>query len=88
MAHRGAIVDERNVELLSYVPLYPPKRSSIDLSQRQNIQCLRNADIDLAKLVLPSDYNEASWPGFQNETGLPRLTERAMAKWRAMPRGE
>jgi hypothetical protein len=88
MAHRGAVVDERNVELLSFVPLYPPQRSSIDLSQRQNIECLRKADIDLAKLVLPSDFNEAPWPGFQNETGLPRLTERAVAKWRAVPRGE
>ena len=88
MAHRGAVVDERKVELISVVPLYPPQRRSIDLSQRQNIQCLRTADIDLAKLVLPSDFNEASWPGFQNEPGLPRLTERAVAKWRAVPRGE
>ena len=88
VAHRGAVVDERKVELTSVVPLYPPQRSSINLIQRQNIQCLRTADIDLARLVLPSDFNEASWPGFQNEPGLPRLTERAVARWRAIPRGE
>jgi hypothetical protein len=88
IARRGAVIDEQKVELISVVPLYPPQRSSIDLSQRQNIECLRTADIDLAKLVLPSDFTEASWPGFQNETGLPRLSERAAAKWRAVPRGE
>ena len=85
MAQRSAVVDERKVELISVVPLQPPQRGSIDLSQRQNIQCLRTTDIDLAKLALPSDFREASWPGFQNEPGLARLTERAVARWRAVP---
>lgn len=88
MARRGAVVDDRNVELISVVPLYPPQQSSIDLSQKQNIACLRIADIDLARLALPRDFAEAPWPGFDNEPGLPRLPERAVAKWRAVPRGE
>ena len=88
MAHRGAVVDEQRVELTSIAPLDPPQRSSIALTQRQNIQCFRKADIDLSRLVLPSDFSETSWPGFQNEPGVPRPTQGAAAKWRAVPRGE
>jgi hypothetical protein len=88
MAHRGAVVDEQRVELTSIVPLDPPQRSSIDLMQRQNIQCFRKADIDLSALVLPSDFSETSWPGFQNEAGVPKLTPDAAARWRTVPRGE
>jgi hypothetical protein len=88
MAHRGAVVDEQRVELTSIAPLDPPQRSSIDLMQRQNIQCFRKADIDLSGLVLPGDFSETAWPGFQNEPGMPRLTQGAVAKWRAVPRGE
>jgi hypothetical protein len=88
MAQRAAVVDEHNVELTSVVPLSPPQRSSIDLSQKQNIQCLRKANIDLSRLVLPGDFSETSWPGFQDEPGLPRLAERTAARWRAVPRGK
>ena len=88
MAHRGDVLDERNIELISELPLNPTRRGSIDLPQRQNIQCLQRADVDLANLVLPSDFTETAWPGFQNEPGLPRLTEGALASWRAEPRGE
>jgi hypothetical protein len=87
MAHRGAVVDDRNVELTSVVPLYPPQRSPINLGHKQNIACLRIADIDLAKLALPGDFIEAAWPGFENEPGVARLTEGMTAKWRALPRG-
>ena len=88
MARRGAVVDEQRVELTSIAPLDPPRRSSIDLMQRQNIQCFRKADIDLSSLVLPSDFSETSWPGFQNETGVRTLTQGAGTKWTAVPRGQ
>lgn len=88
MAYRGAVVDEERVGLTSIAPLDPPQRSSIALMQRQNIQCFSTTEIDLSRLVLPSDFSETSWPGFQNEPGMPRLTLGAAAKWRAVARGE
>ncbi|HEY4307636.1 MAG TPA: hypothetical protein VGM82_24390 [Gemmatimonadaceae bacterium] len=88
MAHRGAVVNEQKVELTTVVPLGAPQHDVISFSQKQNIECLRPANVDLTMLVLPSGFRETAWPSFENVRGLPRLTDASVAKWRAVPHGE
>jgi len=78
-----------DVRITSIIPLSPPRdtRAPTNFGERHSVSSLRSIDVDASNLVLPADFVETAWPGFEHIPSAPALSRDGGAKWRTFSPG-
>ena len=59
----------------------------VNLIVLHSLSGLAAVNVSVDRFILPADFRETSWPGFERASEAARLSRDAGAKWRSIPRG-
>ena len=60
-------------------------RAPVNLIVLHSLSGLAAVDVSADRLILPADFRETSWPGYDRASKPARFSRDAGAKWRSMP---
>jgi hypothetical protein len=84
MTAAGGSLPRGLASLTSVVTLHPlvGERPQINFFNEHMLWGIKPIDVDGSRLVLPDEYTETQWPGFEGQSNAPAVSTDGGARWR------